>query len=58
MAFTVAGLTREQKGYARATRVSMRPNAPCAQGLTVERSGVAADIARVERRGYRASDAG
>jgi hypothetical protein len=58
MAFAVARLTREQKGYARATRVSMRPNTPCAQGVTVERSGVAADIARVERRGYRASYAG
>ena len=58
MAFTVAELTREQKGYARATRVSMRPNAPCAQGLPVERYGVTADIARVERSGYRASNAG
>jgi hypothetical protein len=58
MAFTAATLTREQKGYARATRVSMRPDAPCAQGLPVEREGVAADIARVERRGYRASYAG
>jgi hypothetical protein len=58
MAFPVAQLTREQKGYGWAARVSMRPNAPCAQGLTVERYGVAADIARVERRGYRASDAG
>jgi len=58
MAFTVARLTREQKEYARATRVSMRPNAPCAQGLTVERYGITTDIARVERRGYRASDAG
>jgi len=58
MAFPVAQLTREQKGYARATRVSMRPNAPRAQGLTVERYGVAADIARVEPRGYRASYAG
>ena len=58
MAFTVATLAREQKGYARATRVSMRPNAPCAQVLTVERYEVAADIARVERRGYRASYAG
>jgi hypothetical protein len=57
MAFTVARLTREQKGYVRATRVSMRPKASCAQGLTVARYGVAADMARVERRGYRASDA-
>jgi len=58
MAFTVAELTREQKGYARATRVSLRQNVPGAQGLTVERYGVAADIARVERPGYRASYAG
>jgi hypothetical protein len=58
MALTVARLTREQMGYARATRVSMRLNAPCAQALTVERYGVAADIARVERREYPASDAG
>jgi hypothetical protein len=58
MAFTVAKLTREQKGCARATRVSMRPNAPCAQELNVERYGVATDIARVERRRYRASYAG
>jgi hypothetical protein len=55
MALTVAQVTREQKGCARATRVSMRPNAPCAQGVTVERDDVAADIARVERRRYRAS---
>jgi hypothetical protein len=55
MAFTLAQLAREQKGYARAMRVSMRPNAPCAQGLTVEHEVVAADITRVERRGYRAS---
>ena len=58
MAFIVAELTREQKGYPRATHVSMPPNAPCAQGLPVERDKVAADIARVERRGYRARDAG
>ena len=58
MAFVVAELTREQKGYARATRVSMRSNEPCALGLPVERDGVAADIVRVERREYRASDAG
>jgi len=58
MTSTVAGLTREQQGYARAMRVSVRPNAPCAQGQTVERDGVAADIARVERREYPASDAG
>ena len=58
MAFTVTALTREEQGYARATRVSVRPNVPCAQGLTVERYGVAADLARVERRGYRASYAG
>ena len=58
MASTLDTLAREQRGYARATRVSMRPNAPCAQELNLERYGVAADIARVERRGYRASYAG
>ena len=58
MAFPLDTLAREQKGYARATRVSMRPNAPCAQRSTVEGYGVAVDIARVERRGYPASYAG
>jgi len=58
MALTLDELAREQKGYARAGRVSVQPHAPWAQGLTVERHGVAVDIARVERRGYRASYAG
>jgi hypothetical protein len=58
MASAVAELTREQKGYARATHVSMPPNAPRAQRVTVERYGVVGDIARVEQYGYRASDAG
>jgi len=58
MAFAVAELTREQKGYEQATRVSMRPNAPCGQWLPLERDGVVADIICVERREYRASDAG
>jgi hypothetical protein len=58
MAMAVAALTREQVNTRGPRALSKRPNARCAQGLPVERCGVAADIARVERRGYRASDAG
>ena len=50
MAFTVAVFTRELVDTRGPRASSMRPNAAGAQGLTLERQRVAADIARQERR--------
>ena len=50
MAFTIAVFTRELVDTRGPRASSMRPNAAGAQGLTLERQRVAADIARQERR--------